>query len=84
MKAWATAKSIKSDVADVTDKYLDLFGANMPQHVRKYGDGETGMVVYNTRALIDCIERQVRFKTAGDPYGPHVPTGSSPAEEVKA
>lgn len=75
MKAWATAKSIKKDVADVTDKYLELFGVYMPEATRKYGDGTTGTLVYNTAKLIECIDKQIKFPTPDNPdgYGPHIP-----------
>lgn len=75
MKAWATAKSVKKDVADVTDKYLELFGVYMPKHTRKFGNGVTGTLVYNTKKLLECIEKEVRFPTPDNPdgYGPHVP-----------
>ena len=75
MKAWATAKNIKREVADVTDKYLDLFGVYMPEHTRKYGDGITGTLVFNSAKVIECIEKCVRFPTPDNPdgYGPHIP-----------
>ena len=84
MKAWATAKSIKSEVADVTDKYLELFGVYMPKHTRKYGDGVTGTLVYDTKKLIECINREVRFPTPDNPdgYGPHIPERTLPVLEA--
>ena len=86
MKAWATAKSIKKDVADVTDKYLELFGVYMPEHTRKYGDGVTGTLVFNTAKLIECIERQIKFPVPDNPdgYGPHIPQRTCQATVERA
>ncbi len=75
MKAWASAKSIRNTIADVPTRYLELFAANLPAHVRKFGDGATGAVVYDTAMLLSCIRRGVRFSVPDCPegYGPHAP-----------
>ena len=85
MKTWATAKSIKREIADVTDKYLDLFGVYMPEYTRKYGDGVTGTLVFHSGKLLECIERGVRFKTSDclEGYGPHVPDRSAALAEIE-
>lgn len=85
MKEWATAKSIKRDIADVTDKYLELFGVYMPQHTRKYGEGVTGTLIFRTRKVLECIDNEVKFPVSDNPegYGPHEPERQTPMPFVR-
>ena len=38
MKVWASKKSIRAEIADVPEGWLDRFAVEQPGDIRKFGD----------------------------------------------
>lgn len=55
-KVWATAKSIRADIADIPEHVLAEFAVSHPADVRKYGPGRNSTLVFRTAAVLDYIE----------------------------
>lgn len=58
MKAWASAKSVRAEVADVPEGWLARFAVAHPDAVRKFGDARNATLLFSTQAVIKAIEER--------------------------
>jgi hypothetical protein len=62
MKVWATKKSIRSEVADVPEGWLDQFAVSQPDDIRKFGDARNSTLNYRVTAVLEAIEAGKYFR----------------------
>jgi len=56
MKVWASKKSIREEVADVPEGWLDRFAVEQPGDIRKFGDAKNATLDYRVSAVLEAIE----------------------------
>lgn len=56
MKQWASAKTIRSEIADVPKSWLVRFAVSHPEHVRKFAEAKQGALLYSVPAVLNAIE----------------------------
>ena len=64
MKVWASRRSIRAEVADVPEGWLDRFAVNQPDDVRKFGDARNATLVFRSAAVVAAIEDGRYFRSA--------------------
>lgn len=62
MKVWASKKSIRAEIADVPEGWLDRFAAEQPEDIRKFGDAKNATLDYRTSAVLEAIEQGKYFR----------------------
>jgi hypothetical protein len=65
MKTWASKSSIRAEIADTPEGWLDRFAAARPNDIRKFGDSRNSMLLFRTSAVLEAIEQGLYFRTAG-------------------
>lgn len=58
MKLWASARSVRSEVADVPERWLIQFALHHPEAIRKFGASKNATMLYNTQAIVKAIEEK--------------------------
>lgn len=64
MKVWASKKSIRAEIADVPEGWLDRFAAEQPADIRKFGDSRNATLDYRVSAVLAAIEDGRYFRVA--------------------
>lgn len=62
MKVWASRRSIRAEIADVPEGWLDRFAVNQPDDVRKFGDARNSTLVFRSSAVVAAIEEGRYFR----------------------
>lgn len=62
MKVWASRRSIRAEIADVPEGWLDRFAVNQPDDVRKFGDARNSTLVFRSAAVVAAIEEGRYFR----------------------
>lgn len=62
MKIWASKKSIRAEIADVPEGWLDRFAAEQPEDIRKFGDSKNSTLNYRISAILEAIEEGRYFR----------------------
>jgi len=62
VKVWASKKSIREEVADVPEGWLDRFAASQPADIRKFGDAKNSTLNYRVAAVLEAIEDGKYFR----------------------
>lgn len=52
MKVWASKKSIRAEIADVPEGWLDRFAVEQPGDIRKFGDSRNATLDYRVSAVL--------------------------------
>lgn len=55
MKVWASARSIKAEIADVPSGWLIRFAVKHPDQVRKFGDARNSSLLFRVGAVLKAI-----------------------------
>lgn len=55
MKIWASAKSIREEIADVPHNWLIQFASMYPDRIRKLGDARNSTLLFNVDSVLECI-----------------------------
>lgn len=64
MKVWASKKSIREEIADVPEGWLDRFAVAQPADIRKFGDSRNSTLDYRVSAVLEAIEQGQYFRVA--------------------
>lgn len=62
MKVWASKKSIRAEIADVPEGWLDRFAVEQPGDIRKFGDSRNATLDYRVSAVLEAIEDGKYFR----------------------
>lgn len=66
MKVWASRRSIRAEIADVPEGWLDRFAVAQPDDVRKFGDARNSTMVFRSTAVVAAIEDGRYFRAVND------------------
>ena len=56
MKVWASKNSIRAEIADVPEGWLDRFAVEQPGDIRKFAATRNGSMLYRVEAVLAAIE----------------------------
>ena len=66
MKVWASRRSIRAEIADVPEGWLDRFAVAQPDDIRKFGDARNSTMVFRSAAVVAAIEEGLYFRAVND------------------
>lgn len=66
MKVWATKKSIRAEIADVPEGWLERFAIARPDDIRKFGDSRNSTLDFRVSAVLEAIENGDYFRVAAE------------------
>lgn len=66
MKVWASRRSIRAEIADVPEGWLDRFALAQPDDIRKFGDARNSTMVFRSAAVVAAIEEGLYFRAVND------------------
>ena len=55
MKVWASATTIRNEIADVPEGWLIRFAVKHPDEIRKFGDASNSRLLFRVGAVLKAI-----------------------------